>query len=107
MFMCPSIRTSRLTARVIARTAIHPRHSLIVLPSARRLQSTAAASTTGTVTPPPPSPASPPPPPPRTGGLLRTLVRWTIRLIYISALGSIGYFAYSTHPSLALFMLIT
>jgi len=99
MLIRPSIHASRVTARVIARTAIHPRHRLIILPAARRLQSTAPTSSTGSVTPPlhPPPPGSPLPPSSRRGGPLRSLLRWAVRLIYISAFGGIGYFIYCTH----------
>ena len=66
------------------------RHSRIVL-QARRLQSTAELPKTPiTSTPPPPTP------PPRKNGGWRRLFRYTYRLVYISALGGIVFFAYST-----------
>ena len=63
-------------------------HSRIVL-QARRLQSTAELPKTPT---PPPSP----PTPPRKNGRWGRVFRYTYRLIYISALGGITFFAYST-----------
>jgi hypothetical protein len=58
----------------------------------RRLQSTAEL---------PKTPQPPPPPPPPRKSIWRTLFRYTFRLIYISAIGGVGFFAYRSSLSLS------